>query len=363
MTTRPCAMIIGVAGHQLTDEEHGIIEQTQPFGFILFKRNCQLPRQVRDLCNALKASVKHDPPILIDQEGGRVNRLASPPWPKFPAPGSLGVIADAGIGTPEEAAYWHARLTGEVLRNLNVTVNCAPVLDVPAPDSDPVVLGDRCYSDEPEAVSGVGLHAVRGFREAGIVPVIKHLPGHGRATVDSHHALPVISASLDELEATDFKPFNSASLFYREQILGMTGHLLLPEVDELPVSISTKLINEVIREKIGFKGHLMADDLSMGALTSFSNGSIPGLGSAAIEAGCDSVLFCAPKLEMWTQLADRVGEISKRGWDSWQVAARTAAAAITPMDAETFMSHHRRWLTPATLALSNQPSGADPTSY
>ncbi|MEM6903752.1 MAG: glycoside hydrolase family 3 N-terminal domain-containing protein, partial [Pseudomonadota bacterium] len=313
-------------------------------------------------CKALKASVHHDPPILIDQEGGRVNRLAAPPWPRFPAPGALSVISEAGIGTAEEAAYWHARLTGEVLRNLDITVNCAPVLDVPTPDSDPVVLGDRAYDVDPEAVGTKGLHGIRGYRQAGIVPVIKHLPGHGRATVDSHHALPVIEADMATLQATDFAPFRSASQFYREQILGMTGHLLLPAIDDLPVSISSKLINEVIRGKIGFCGHLMADDLSMGALADFSNGSIPGLGSAAIDAGCDSVLFCTPNVEIWPQIADRVGEISQHGWDSWQIASRTAAAAMTPMDAETFMSHHRRWLTPATLALSNQAMGVDPTA-
>ncbi|MEO0393797.1 MAG: glycoside hydrolase family 3 N-terminal domain-containing protein, partial [Pseudomonadota bacterium] len=350
---RPTAMIIGVAGLEISEQERQLIEQLQPFGLILFKRNCHRARQVRDLVADFKSLVAHDAPILIDQEGGRVNRLTAPPWPPFPAPGALTLLEDADIGRYDDAIYWHARLTGEVLRNLDITVNCSPVLDVPTPDSDPIVLGDRTLGDNATAVESAGLHAIRGLREAGIVPVIKHLPGHGRATVDSHHALPVIDCDLETLEKTDFRPFAAASLFYGDRLLGMTGHLLLPALDDKPVTLSSTIINEVIRDKIGFSGHLMADDIQMGALSQGGNENLADRASMAIMAGCDSVLYCAPDTSLWGEIAEAVGEIGDHGWQSWQAAESSRSTPATPMDHETFLTHHRRWLTPAMVALSN----------
>ena len=360
--SRPTAVTFGVAGHEITDQERDLIKQIQPFGFILFRRNCGQPKQVRALIADLKSCVEHDPPIMIDQEGGRVNRLPSPPWPPFPAPGALSIIEEAEIGTLDDAVYWHARLTGEVLRNINVSVNCAPMLDIPAEGSDDGVLGDRTISRDVDVVETAGLHYVRGLREAGIVPVIKHLPGHGRATVDSHAALPVIDADIEVLEASDFRPFAAASLLYGDRVLGMTGHLLLPQIDDKPVTLSAKIIQDVIRDKIGFAGHLMADDIEMGALSGYSGNAIGDRAKHAIEAGCDSVLFCAPKPDLWMEVADAAGEISESGWASWQNAAGSNKAAATPMDHESFLSHHRRWLTPALVALSNQRKQHDPTA-
>jgi len=360
--SRPTAVTLGIAGYEIEDQERDLIQQIQPFGFILFKRNCKQPKQVRALVADLKSCVEHDPPIMIDQEGGRVSRLQSPPWPPFPAPGTLPLDQAAGIGSLDDAIYWHARLTGEVLRNLDVTVNCAPMLDIPVAGSDAGVLGDRTISDDPEVVESAGLHFIRGLREAGIVPVIKHLPGHGRATVDSHAALPVINSDLDTLDASDFRPFAAASLFYGSRVMGMTGHLLLPAVDDKPITLSSKIIQQVIRDKIGFSGHLMADDIEMGALSGGDSNSLGGRASAAIAAGCDSVLFCAPKTNLWLEVADAVGEISESGWSSWQSASAAGGAAATPMDHETFISHHRRWLTPALIAMSNRHNQHDPTA-
>jgi beta-N-acetylhexosaminidase len=356
--TRPSALIVGVAGHEVTDEEARLIEAVQPFGFILFKRNCDRAGQVRALVARLKSLVAHDPPVLIDQEGGRVSRLPAPRWPRFPAPGMLSMVAEAGIGTFEDAVYWHARLTGEVLRNINVTVNCAPMLDIPVPGSDDTVLGDRTYGDSASIVESAGLHAVRGLREAGIVPVIKHLPGHGRAKVDSHKSLPRIDEPLEVLRDSDFRPFSMVSAFYGDRVLGMTGHLLLSAIDDKPVSLSPKLIGEVIRQEIGFTGHLMADDITMGALS----GTLVERAAGAIEAGCDSVLYCAPDPAPWSELADAVGEMGESGWQGWLSAASANSSAGTPMDAEMFLSEHRRWLTPALIAMSNRQQVVDPTN-
>ena len=352
------ALIVGLAGTMPSEREAALIRELVPFGFILFRRNCDNPAQVRALVAALKALVPHDPPILIDQEGGRVSRLSQPRWPRFPAPGALDLIAEAGIGSREEAAFWHARLIGEVLRNLDITVDCAPVLDIPVPDSEAMVLGDRTYGDTAEQVELCGLHAVRGLREAGIVPVIKHLPGHGRARVDSHQSLPRIDASADLLRDTDFRPFRTIAGLYGDRVMGMTGHLLLSAFDtEQPVSLSPRLIDEVIRQEIGFVGHLMADDITMGALS----GSLAERAAGAIVAGCDSVLYCAPDPEPWPQLAAAVGEISPHGWQSWLGASQARSSADTPMNAEDFLSQHRRWLTPALVAVSNSARMVDPT--
>ena len=360
--SKPTAITIGLAGTVISPAERRLIEQIQPFGLILFKRNCNRARQVRELIADFKSLVAHDPPVMIDQEGGRVNRLHAPPWPPFPAPRAMTLLEEAGIGSFNDAVYWHARLTGEVLRNLDVTVNCSPMLDIPVEGSDPIVLGDRTYGDDADTVESAGLHAIRGLREAGVIPVIKHLPGHGRATVDSHHALPVIDCDLETLEATDFRPFAAASLFYGDRLLGMTGHLLLPQLDDKPVTLSKPIIDQVIRDKIGFSGHLMADDIQMGALSQGGNENLASRAEAAILAGCDSVLYCAPDCSLWSEIAESVGEIGDHGWRSWQSAANSRAMPDTPMDHETFLSHHRRWLTPAVIGLSNSSARVDPTA-
>ena len=360
--SKPAAMTIGVAGHSLSAEERRLIEELQPFGLILFKRNCHRARQVRELIAEFKSLVQHDAPVMIDQEGGRVNRLSAPPWPPFPAPRALTMLEEAEIGRFDDAVYWHSRLTGEVLRNLDVSVNCAPMLDIPIEGSDPIVLGDRTYGDDANTVESAGLHAIRGLREAGVIPVIKHLPGHGRANVDSHHALPVIDCDVETLEKTDFRPFAAASLFYGDRVMGMTGHLLLPQIDEKPVTLSEVIIRDVIRDKIGFSGHLMADDIQMGALSSGGNEDLAARAEAAITAGCDSVLYCAPDPSLWSEIAESVGEIGDHGWKSWQAASNERATPATPMDHETFLSHHRRWLTPAMIGLSNSKTKVDPTA-
>jgi beta-N-acetylhexosaminidase len=278
----PQAVIFGCAGQTLDADERAFFRDADPLGFILFKRNCNTPDQVRGLVAELRDSVgRGDAPVLIDQEGGRVARLGPPHWPSYPAAAAIASLdGDAAI----EAACLGARLIADDLARLGITVDCAPVLDIPVAGADPII-GDRAYGTTPQAVADRGRAVCRGLLDGGVLPVIKHMPGHGRGAVDSHHALPVVDASHAELDATDFAPFRCLA----DMPWAMTAHIVYTAIDpERPATLSPRLIHDLIRIAFGFGGVLVSDDLCMKAL----GGSLAERTRAALAAGCDLVLHC-----------------------------------------------------------------------
>jgi beta-N-acetylhexosaminidase len=278
------AFIAGCSGLELTADERAFFREADPFGFILFRRNVAEPDQVRALTAALREAVGREAPILIDQEGGRVQRLGPPNWPRYPAGGGYGRLSPEDPARRRYLAWSGARLIAHDLRALGIDVDCLPVLDVPAPGSHSIV-GDRAYGDEPALVAELGRAAAEGLMAGGVLPVVKHIPGHGRAESDSHESLPRVSASLEELRARDFPPFRDLA----DMPIGMTAHVVFAAIDpERPATISPVVIERIIRGEIGFDGLLMTDDLSMRALS----GSFRDRAEAAIAAGCDLALHC-----------------------------------------------------------------------
>ena len=278
----PSAVIFGCAGSSLSPRERAFFRDADPVGFILFKRNCEAPDQVRALVRELRETTgRSDSPVLIDQEGGRVARLQPPNWRTYPAAATLGAL---GGERAREAVHLAARLIAEDLAALGVTVDCLPVLDVPQVGADPVI-GDRAYSNDPREVARLGKAACDGLLEGAVLPVIKHIPGHGRASVDSHDALPRVIVPRAELEATDFAPFRALS----DMPWAMTAHIVYTAVDaDAPATLSALVIREVIRDSMGFDGVLVSDDLSMNAL----GGPIGARAARALAAGCDLALHC-----------------------------------------------------------------------
>ncbi|MEM7269340.1 MAG: glycoside hydrolase family 3 N-terminal domain-containing protein, partial [Pseudomonadota bacterium] len=270
--------IFGCSGPELTAREAAFFAEAQPWGFILFARNVEDPDQLRRLTSDLRASVGRDAPVLIDQEGGRVQRLRSPHWREF---------APAMEEGTEERLYLRYRLIAHELRSVGVDVNCAPLLDVPVPGSNDVI-GGRALATYPDRVIALG-HAVRkGLMDGGCAPVIKHMPGHGRSTVDTHLSMPTVTADRQALEA-DFAPFRAHS----DCAMGMTGHLLFTAIDPETVSTFSPAVIDLIRTDIGFRGLLMTDDISMGAL----EGTMEQRASRALAAGVDLILHCNGEME------------------------------------------------------------------
>jgi beta-N-acetylhexosaminidase len=279
------ACIFGCSGPVLTDQERRFFRKVQPWGFILFKRNVETPDQVRALTAALRETVDHpDAPILIDQEGGRVQRLGPPHWPVYPSGRAYGEIAANDPLTRREITRLGARLMAYDLAALGINVDCVPVLDVPAADGHEII-GDRAYHNDPAAIAALGRAAAEGLIAGGVLPVIKHIPGHGRAKADSHHHLPLVETAYADLDAIDFAPFRVLS----DMPMAMTAHVVYAAVDpKHPVTTSKKAIRKVIRQAIGFDGLLMSDDLSMKAL----GGAFADRTRDALDAGCDVVLHC-----------------------------------------------------------------------
>lgn len=277
------AVVFGCAGPALSDAERGFFREANPWGFILFRRNVADPEQLRRLTGDLRACVGREAPILIDQEGGRVARLRPPHWRAWPAP--LPAMEAALEESEKEAALAaRYRLIAAELRAVGVDVCCAPLLDVPAPDGHDII-GDRAIGRDAESVTRRGFALREGLTAGGVLPVVKHMPGHGRALVDSHHDLPRVCASRAELERVDFAPFRR----HADAPLGMTGHIVFDALDpEAPATLSRRVIQEAIRGFIGFDGLLMTDDLSMKALS----GDFESRARAALAAGCDVVLHC-----------------------------------------------------------------------
>ncbi len=286
----PSAAIYDCEGARLSEDERAFFRDVDPWGFILFARHCPDADNVRALCAELRDSAGRNAPIFIDQEGGRVARLKPPVFPAHPAPAAFGALYKLDPKKAVEAARLNAFLLGRLVSDLGVDANCAPMLDVPQIDADPAVIGDRALAAHPDIVAKLGRAAMEGLIEGGALPVIKHLPGHGRARVDSHHELPVVGASRNDLRAVDFAPFRALS----NAPIGMTAHVVYEAYDrERPATLSPVVINEVIRGEIGFDGLLLTDDLKMKALGG-PLGERPG---RAIAAGCDIAVCCNYSLE------------------------------------------------------------------
>jgi beta-N-acetylhexosaminidase len=311
----PRAAIFGCAGPELSADERAFFRDADPAGFILFQRNCVDRGQISRLVAELRDSVgRADAPVLIDQEGGRVARLKPPQWPAYPAPAQLAALGPHA----DEAVRLGARLIAADLHELGINVDCLPLLDIPIAGADPII-GDRAYGSEPRGVARLGRAVCEGLLAGGVLPVIKHIPGHGRGNVDSHLALPVVDAPRDELERTDFAPFRALA----DMPWGMTAHIVYTAIDpDRPATLSPIVIEEVIRGWIGFDGVLISDDLSMQAL----GGGFATRAAGAIAAGCDLVLHCNGKMAEMVEVAG--------GTDAVTVdAARrlaTAAGRIRP---------------------------------
>jgi len=312
MTAR--ALILGCAGKTLSAEEAAFFRDVRPWGFILFKRNIGTPDEVRALTASLRDCLNLDAaPILIDQEGGRVQRMGPPHWPAYPAGGRYGRLN----GSATAIARLGARLMAHDLAEVGINVDCAPVLDVPAPGSHDII-GDRAYASNPDSVAEIGRAVAEGLMAGGVLPVMKHVPGHGRAACDSHHGLPVVEATCEALAAQDFRPFQALA----DLPMAMSAHVVFTAIDpENPATQSAAVIRDVIRGAIGFDGLLMTDDLSMHALT----GTFRDRTEAAFAAGIDIGLHCNGTMDEMRAVAEAAPVLAGE-------AARRAASALARLD-------------------------------
>src|SRR6186713_1613181 len=301
MSTR--AFITGVSGTVLTAAEREFIRGTRPWGFILFKRNVEAPDQVSALVDELRNCLgEAEAPVLIDQEGGRVARLAPPHWPVYPPGAVFGALYDLDKTLGLQAARISARLIAADLIDLGITVDCLPLADVPVAGAD-AVIGNRAYGTEPAKVAAIARAVTEGLEQGGVLPVLKHIPGHGRATADSHHKLPTVDTPRDELDRTDFAAFQPLA----DLPMAMTAHVVFSALDPAhPATTSATIIEQVIRGVIGFQGLLMSDDVSMNALA----GTIAERTRAIVTAGCDMVLHCNGNLDEMRAVARETPELS-----------------------------------------------------
>jgi beta-N-acetylhexosaminidase len=313
------AFITGVAGSELSAAEREFIRTERPWGFILFKRNIDTPAQVTHLVRELRDAVGNpEAPVLIDQEGGRVQRLGPPNWPVYPAGAVFSALYDIDPKLGLEAGRLSARLIADDLIRLGITVDCLPLADVPVDGAD-AVIGNRAYGTEPAKVAAIARAVTEGLQQGGVLPVLKHIPGHGRATADTHFKLPEVVTVEKELERTDFAAFQPLA----DLPMAMTAHVVFSALDPAhPATTSATIIRQVIRGVIGFQGLLMSDDVSMNALA----GSIAERTRAIIAAGCDMVLHCNGKLEEMRDVARETPELSGKALER----AKQAMASRQP---------------------------------
>jgi len=319
------AAIYGLAGAELTAEEAAFFADSRPAGYILFRRNIESRQQLRRLTDSIRELEGHDEvPILIDQEGGRVARMRPPEWQTFPPGEAFDRLYQLAPSSAIEAARVNARALGLMLNEVGINIDCLPMLDVRQPGANDIV-GDRALGSEPMQVASLGKAILDGLKSAGVLGVIKHIPGHGRALADSHLELPVVDAGEDEL-AIDLEPFERL----RDAAMGMTSHLLYTEWDaERPASQSPIVIHDIIRQRIGFDGFLMSDDIGMEALA----GDHGQRAAACVAAGCDVALHCDGKMENMVLVANAVPELSA---ESEARLSRAMAMRFTPDDEMDF---------------------------
>ena len=324
----PRAFITGLEGLTLSLDERAFLRDALPWGLIIFKRNVSTPGQVIELIQSFRAIVGSEAPVLVDQEGGRVQRLGPPHWPAYPPGARYGELYDHEPAKGIAAARLAGHLIAADLRPLGIDVDCLPIADVPVAGGDPVI-GDRAYGNDPRKVARIAQAIAEGLQAGGVLPVVKHLPGHGRANADSHHRLPVVDTDRASLEAADFAAFRPLAGLP----LGMTAHVVFTAIDPVaPATTSVTMVGQVIRGSIGFEGLLMSDDISMNALS----GSIAERSRAALAAGCDVVLHCNGDLEEMVAVANEAPELSGE-------PARRAEAALAarkaPEEFDTQAAH------------------------
>ena len=314
------AFITGVSGLALSAPEREFIRGTRPWGFILFKRNVEAPDQVTALIEELRSCLgEADAPVLIDQEGGRVARLGPPHWPVYPPGATFGALYDLDKTLGLKAARLSARLIAADLIDLGITVDCLPLADVPVTGAD-AVIGNRAYGTEPAKVAAIARAVAEGLEQGGVLPVLKHIPGHGRATADSHFGLPTVDAPAEELQRSDFAAFQPLA----DLPMAMTAHVVFSALDPAqPATTSATIIRQVIRGTIGFQGLLMSDDVSMNALA----GSIAERTRAIVNAGCDMVLHCNGKPD---EMRDVAGETPELAGEALDRARRALASRRAP---------------------------------
>ena len=319
------AAIYGLEGFDLKPEERDFFRDSDPAGFILFRRNCDNQDQLLRLTDTLRALCgRDDVPILIDQEGGRVARMRPPEWPAFPAAEKFALLYRAAPSSAIEAVRSNARALALMLRSVGVNVNALPLLDVRQEGATDII-GDRALGNEPMQVAALGRAVLDGMASAGVVGIIKHMPGHGRALVDSHHELPIVTASAEELE-TDLEPFERLA----SAPMGMTAHVVYTAWDaERPCSLSPVVIRDIIRERIGFDGWLMSDDIGMEAL----RGDFAGRARGVVAAGCDVALHCSGKMDEMIAVASGVPAMTPEGEDRM---ARAMAGTRIDLDSVDF---------------------------
>ncbi len=318
-------IIFGAKGLQLSNAEAAFFAEHRPAGFILFRRNVEAPEQVRALVEQMKRAADNpDALVLIDQEGGRVARLRPPHWRKYPSGSEYGRLWPIDPDLAGEAAFLGARLIADDLRTLGINVDCLPVLDVPIPGADNII-GDRAYGMDPTSVMALGRAAAQGLVEGGVLPIIKHIPGHGRAMADSHLALPVVEASRHALENHDFPPFRALG----DLPLAMTAHVIYTAYDDkAPATTSATIIRDIIRGQMGFDGLLMSDDLSMKALS----GSFVDRRASVLSEGCDLVLHCNGEMEEMEPIAIGCPEISAEASRRLKTVLASLAPPTAPFD-------------------------------
>ena len=315
------AFITGIAGPTLEAAERAFIASERPWGFILFKRNIDTPSQVAALIGQLRAAVgEPDAPVLIDQEGGRVQRFGPPHWPVYPPGAAFGQLYDRDPQAGLRAAWLSARLIADDLTKTGVSVDCLPLADVPVAGAD-AVIGNRAYGTEPAKVAAIARAVTEGLAQGGILPVLKHIPGHGRATADTHFRLPVVDTPKNELENSDFAAFRPLA----DLPMAMTAHVVFTAYDSAhPATTSATMIEQVIRGWIGFQGLLMSDDVSMNALT----GSLAERTRAIFAAGCDVALHCNGRMD---EMQDVAGETPGLSGKSLERARRALASRKAPV--------------------------------
>lgn len=293
------ACILSSDGPRLTENEKALFREVRPFGFILFARHIESADQVRALCDELRAAAGHEALITVDQEGGRVQRFTAPSWRAWhPAMAHVEMAS-----SPERAMYLRYRLIASELHACGLDSNCAPNLDIAEPDTHPF-LKNRCYGDDPAQVSQIGRAVAQAHLDGGVLPIMKHMPGHGRAQQDSHKALPGVDLPLDVLRRHDFAPFSALA----DLPLAMTAHVVMPQIDAAPATQSAPVI-KIIRDEIGFDGVLMTDDISMGALM----GTLAQRAEASLAAGCDVVLHCNDDFAARCEIAQACGVMTQAG--------------------------------------------------
>lgn len=325
------AAFFGCSGLRLTPDEIAFFKEVKPAGFILFARNCDTPEQLKTLCASLAELCVISPaPILIDQEGGRVARLRPPHWLPHPPAAVFGALYERDPQKASNAVKAHGALIGAELAGLGITVDCLPVLDVLFPETHDVI-GDRAFSQDADVIAHLGQALMDGLMSSGVVPVIKHIPGHGRATADSHLSLPVVSADHAALSKTDFQPFKACAA----APMAMTAHILYTQLDAAECATHSKhIIETIIRGEIGFDGLLMSDDVSMKAL----GGGLEQRARKALDAGCDIVLHCNGDMAEMQAVAAGVcvleGRAAARLHDAMLPAANNTSISLAALVAE-----------------------------